>query len=169
MTFSTLSGYRSPHPNIVSKHMKTCRKCGFLFNERGCPKCAVARSKRWRLANPDRYRLLIRTAQKRSYRRDPEKGRLKSGQWKEYRSKWCSDRPERLAVYQKKHHAKYPLRWKARYTANNALSKGKISRQSVCSKCGISEGLEKHHPDYTNPLRVIWLCEKCHSCIHRKY
>jgi hypothetical protein len=37
-----------------------------------------------------------------------------------------------------------------------------------CSKCGSTENLERHHPDYSKPLEFIVLCRKCHRTLHHK-
>ena len=48
---------------------------------------------------------------------------------------------------------------------NAALSRGGIRRGTRCEKCGGSFIIEGHHPDYDEPLEVIWLCKFCHSKI----
>lgn len=45
------------------------------------------------------------------------------------------------------------------------VSRGKIRRQN-CQECG-SEKSERHHPDYDNPRRVVWLCRDCHVKHHQ--
>lgn len=35
-----------------------------------------------------------------------------------------------------------------------------------CFCCG-EEKVEGHHPDYSQPLSVVWLCKKHHSEVHR--
>ena len=42
----------------------------------------------------------------------------------------------------------------------------KITRQS-CEICGVCPA-EGHHPDYTKPLDVEWLCTEHHNELHRK-
>lgn len=56
--------------------------------------------------------------------------------------------------------AKYPERYKARNTLNNAIRDGKITRQP-CAICG-SVPAQAHHEDYTQPLTVEWLCRTHH-------
>lgn len=52
-----------------------------------------------------------------------------------------------------------PVKIKARNDSSYAVRSGRITRQP-CSVCGDPES-EKHHPDYDNPLEVVWLC-RCH-------
>jgi len=41
---------------------------------------------------------------------------------------------------------------------------GKLKKRE-CELCGF-EYTVKHHPDYTKPLKVIYLCHICHKLIH---
>lgn len=54
-----------------------------------------------------------------------------------------------------------PEKSKARTAAGNALRDGRI-RKEPCYFCGSQESLEMHHPDYSQPLRIYWLCRVCH-------
>lgn len=36
-----------------------------------------------------------------------------------------------------------------------------------CAHCG-EDLVEMHHPDYSKPLEVIWLCRPCHLALHRE-
>jgi hypothetical protein len=58
---------------------------------------------------------------------------------------------------------KFPERIKARDIVNNAIKTGKLISQScwVCYKKA-----EAHHPDYSTPLDVIWLCSLHHKAAH---
>ena len=33
--------------------------------------------------------------------------------------------------------------------------------------CGSNYPLQAHHPDYNFPKEVMWMCEACHSAIHK--
>ena len=55
----------------------------------------------------------------------------------------------------------HPERYFARTTAGNALRDGRLKKEP-CYFCGSTENIEMHHPDYTKPLRVYWLCKICH-------
>lgn len=51
--------------------------------------------------------------------------------------------------------------------AGSAEYKGKIKRKP-CEECGTTVNLHKHHPDYSRPLFVKWLCARCHKAEHKK-
>jgi hypothetical protein len=64
--------------------------------------------------------------------------------------------------YQNKHSEKTRARW----IYQNALRSGKIKHQNQCSVCPNDKFIHGHHPDYSKPLEVIWLCPKCHKLAH---
>ncbi|MDD4445491.1 MAG: hypothetical protein PHC36_06740 [Eubacteriales bacterium] len=55
-----------------------------------------------------------------------------------------------------------PEKYHARTAAGNALRDGRLPHGTQCYLCGGAENLEMHHPDYSQPLRVYWLCRVCH-------
>jgi hypothetical protein len=58
-----------------------------------------------------------------------------------------------------------PEKVQARRILNKAIKTGKIARQNCwCGKVG-----EAHHPDYSKPLEVIWLCSEHHAQVHKSY
>jgi len=59
--------------------------------------------------------------------------------------------------------AKHPERLKASYMVGNAIRDGKLIRQP-CLVCGGKS--EAHHPDYSHPLDVVWLCPSHHKAAH---
>ena len=64
---------------------------------------------------------------------------------------------------------KCPKRQRANNMLKRAIKAGKIKRPKVCAKCLRRSGaIEGHHPDYTEPLKVEWLCLKCHRAKHHK-
>jgi hypothetical protein len=66
--------------------------------------------------------------------------------------------------YAKKDREKYPLHHKAR---QEAFRKIKIPTEQLCQKCNINGATERHHPDYSKPTEVIFLCIPCHKQIHK--
>lgn len=59
---------------------------------------------------------------------------------------------------------KFPEKEKAHKKLQTAVRKGLILKMP-CLICG-NEKSEGHHPDYTKPLEVIWLCRKHHYQAH---
>jgi len=60
----------------------------------------------------------------------------------------------------------------ARRTLREAVEHGDIVKPSACQGCGKvlpKRKLQGHHPDYSKPLEVRWLCAKCHCAEHRIY
>ena len=71
-----------------------------------------------------------------------------------------------LRQWRKRHPMTDEQRWKhnVRGIARSYWLHGKL-RQKPCRHCGESR-TERHHPDYTRPLYVIWLCRPCHLKLH---
>ncbi len=71
-------------------------------------------------------------------------------------------------------HAKAAKRWDvanairklATVAANNAIRDGRLTPQP-CLICGAKA--QAHHPDYTAPLAVSWLCAKHHAQTHKEH
>lgn len=59
-----------------------------------------------------------------------------------------------------------PEKHQCRWRTHHLVKAGKIQKPSKCSDCNRSARVEAHHPDYSNPRIVIWLCKKCHCKIH---
>lgn len=61
----------------------------------------------------------------------------------------------------------HPEKFKARKLAQDAVKNGTLVRPTVCDGCNLEKDrIEGHHPDYSKPLEVIWLCVSCHRKIH---
>ncbi|MDK1020209.1 MAG: hypothetical protein QGD90_01045 [Candidatus Hydrogenedentes bacterium] len=56
---------------------------------------------------------------------------------------------------------------RAQDALNHAVKGGKIIRRS-CSACGAPKA-QAHHKDYSQPLDVVWLCQRCHAKEHRTH
>lgn len=59
---------------------------------------------------------------------------------------------------------KFPERRAAQAKVRYALLKG-VLKKMPCSICG-SEKSVGHHPDYSEPLSVVWLCQAHHKQLH---
>lgn len=54
------------------------------------------------------------------------------------------------------------LKQSARAIAYYALKIGKIKKPEVCENCSLEGRLEMHHKSYYEPLKIRWLCGRCH-------
>ena len=65
----------------------------------------------------------------------------------------------------KRRRMKHPKKVKARQIFNDAVTSGRIVKET-CEFCGIEYKIEGHHHDYEQPLNVMWLCKICHRTLH---
>lgn len=103
------------------------------------------------------------------------------GQHKRTHGRECSrcDNDRQVGRYCRPCHAAYMRDWRkthpltpeqrrkdnARSYAGVYLRRGKLIPQP-CKRCK-AEKAEMHHPDYSQPLNVIWLCRPCHLYLHK--
>jgi hypothetical protein len=43
-----------------------------------------------------------------------------------------------------------------------AIKRGEIVRGTICEQCASTQTIEACHDDYSQPLKVKWLCIRCH-------
>ena len=56
----------------------------------------------------------------------------------------------------------------ARYILNLNVKRKIICKPETCTICQKKvTKIEAHHPNYDEPLNVVWLCRKCHAAIHQ--
>ena len=67
-----------------------------------------------------------------------------------------------------KHRQKYPEKRIAQSRVSAAIKSGKLIRPDSCVICTKECIPEGHHPDYSKPLEVIWVCKQCHADYHWK-
>ena len=125
--------------------------------------------KRLALAAKARYmanREYFMAKSRERYRANPEAAR-------KAKAKWAAAHPRKMRRYRDKwyannYHSMTPNKWRtpekgrARGAVAYAILKGDIKRPSTCSECGKRKKVEAHHPDYSKPLSVVWLCISCH-------
>lgn len=104
-----------------------------------CKSCTRARVLRHRSANLDRIR---------SY--DRSRGSRISS---EYLRTWRATNPEK---------------YRAHNAVNNAIRDGHLAKPEHCEVCESDLGLHAHHDDYSQPLKVRWLCAMHHHQLHVK-
>ena len=70
----------------------------------------------------------------------------------------------KVRVVRKRATEKYPEKKRARQVFRTAVGLGNIKRKS-CEFCG-EKKTDGHHPNYSKPLEVIWLCRTHHADMH---
>lgn len=90
-----------------------------------------------------------------------ERGRAKKQEWLKSEAGKLSARKNTVSQ-----RALRPERSKARVALGNAVRDGRVIPWPVCAVpecCGKPQG---HHPDYSLPLDVVWLCDAHHKAAH---
>lgn len=172
---------------------KKCTTCGevkmlteFIKHKRyadghysKCKLCTRTLEKQWRQSNPDkkneirtkyreRNREKIREMDREYYANNHEKylEKAKKAQHKYYRTEKGQEKYKEQGKIVRE---RFPEKARARSLLSNAIVDGKIIKPSICSLCSSVEFMiEAHHPDYSKPYDVIWLCRPCHGIVHRK-
>ena len=83
---------------------------------------------------------------------------FRTGSWGEQAKARSKKRNKYFRLYKKK---RDPLKLKARRIIE-LLIRRKVLFKKPCKKCGKNGRIEAHHPDYSRPLEIIWLCPKHH-------
>lgn len=60
-----------------------------------------------------------------------------------------------------------PSKARAHRVVSKAVSSGRLQK-TPCVVCGDERRVEAHHPDYTRPLDVIFLCSVHHHAVHHR-
>ena len=121
-----------------------------------CKECQKANSKKTRDKNIDRYREYDRIRSTLPHRVKARADYQKTDAFRASHKKSLLKSAE-----------KFPLKKKARYIFSNAIRDGKVNKLP-CFICG-DKIVEGHHPDYSRPLEVVWLCTKHHSQVHKEF
>jgi hypothetical protein len=79
--------------------------------------------------------------------------------------RWQQTHQARHYTNTKRYVEKYPERQAARAKVKDALRSGKLIKHP-CKVCG-TERVHAHHPDWTKPLDVVWLCPPHHKQAHK--
>jgi ribosomal protein S27AE len=151
--------------------MKVCRECNkekpfsdFYKHPRmadghlnKCSDCVKARVTKHREANLEKVREYDKQRAMLPHRVQARKEYLKTEEGKAAKKRAIDSYNER-----------YPLKRAAHIITRNAIRDGKLTSAKSCSVCGSKKLIEGHHDDYTKPLEVRWLCNKCHRAWHKE-
>ena len=136
----------------------------------------IKRKAEWRKNNPDKVKESQRLSNKKKYLNNKEKVLSNNKKWaqenrekvRDTQRKWKEKNKDIVKKRTYEYIERYPEKKRAVQAVNNAIMYGKMTRPTNCSRCLIECKPEGHHPDYSKPLEVIWLCKGCHTKEHRK-
>lgn len=152
----------------------TCRKCGeecelpayrAAKRDYRCRPCINIYEKQRCAVNPQKRK---RTPQKRQPSPRTDKTRAQA---RAYRAIYRATHPgqnkeiERRSYLRRKADPINSKKLSARRTLRDAVRRGRVQKQP-CKICGHAE-VEGHHPDYSKPYDVIWLCRPHHHELHK--
>ena len=144
--------------------MFTCKRCNtekptedfYASSKSKCKECVKSEVRLYREQNIDRIQEYDRLRGDQPHRVKARKQYIQTDAGKQAKKR-ATD------AYKKRH----PMVYASHVITNNAIRDGKLFTTSVCSFCSSTNKIEGHHDDYTKPLEVRWLCEKCHKEWHR--
>lgn len=122
---------------------------------------AIKYTAEWKRKHRDIVNSQSSDIDKRRRREDPE--------YRERRRAYCRKnyqlhRLKRIIMAHKDHGTD---KERARYDARNAIRRGELVKPDKCSLCHKHDIINAHHPDYSKPLEIIWVCSMCHGNIHK--
>lgn len=151
--------------------MKTCFKCNikkelsefYRHKEMAdghlnkCKSCTKHDSKNNRINNIEYYRKYDKERAMKPHRVEARKIYSKTDNGilarKKHKEKWLNNNSDKRSAH---------------ITLNNSIRDGRVIKPEKCQLCGCpSNRLEGHHYDYSEPLKITWLCSKCHHLFHR--
>jgi hypothetical protein len=135
----------------------TTKKDG-LSNQ--CKRCHTNATYKWRVRNGEKARKISREGKARQRKREGIKATR--AKW----NAWYQNNLEHRRSYSIR--KSDPVKTKTHNALQHALRSVKIIRPNQCSKCAKHCKPDAHHPNYKQPLRVIWLCRKCHRLLQNK-
>ena len=147
--------------------MKTCRECGIdkPMTEYYAHK-QMADGHLNKCKSCVRSRVSIYSEKNSEYYKEYDKKRANLPHRVQARKEYAKTEAGKLAT--KKAHQnyieKFPLRRAAHIIVGTALKSGSLVKLS-CLICGNES--EAHHPDYSRPLDVVWLCSSHHKEAHK--
>lgn len=101
-----------------------------------------------------------------SGRRKPAGWERKTADKSAYMRAYTRDNRDRANGHKRQWLKNNPERAKCRDKTRWAIYSGKLKKEP-CAICGELD-VDAHHPDYSQPLDVIWLCRPHHQEIHKK-
>jgi hypothetical protein len=155
---------QNAHERNREKEREYAREYARKLREENYKKYREAKDK-WDRENPEKAKSVRRKAVKKWTEKNYDRVKRTNEEWR-------IQNPEKVKEYARKgakiSRIKWPERNAARKMVSGALTLGILIRPTTCSLCLKECKPEGHHPDYSKPLEVIWLCRGCHNKEHGK-
>lgn len=152
-----------------------------------CKPCLSMLQAEWRKKNPEKMKKI----KQREYQKNKDQCDKRNKEWvqknkegsraikakyreknrqllREKGSEYIKRNLEDRAEYLRKKRKIEPEKYNARNIVNYAVKSGKLEKSTTCSVCQSEGRIEGHHPDYSKPLEVVWLCVICHREEHKR-
>lgn len=52
---------------------------------------------------------------------------------------------------------------------NEAVAAGIIEATGPCIWCGTTQSIVRHHFNYHQPLKIVYMCRRCHGTVHNRH
>ncbi len=103
------------------------------------------------------------------------------------KKQWAKKNKEKLREYRKNYYKRYYQTEKGKailkksgkkwlesnkfkrlchYAVRNAIRRSELIKPKRCTQCNRKIRMLGHHPNYTKPLDVLWVCHDCHMAFH---
>lgn len=98
---------------------------------------------------------------------NPEVAKGRKEYLRGYRTTYSKTEQAKRLKYENTKRARlaHPEHAAAREAVRRAIKSGRLTKQP-CHICG-DEKVEAHHPDYSRPIDVVWLCRDHHEEVHQ--
>lgn len=156
--------------------MKKCIICKTLFkgNSNSAKTCSIkcrkinnqTMGKKWDMNNPHKRKKYNDKYFLSHHSEIIKRRRLNKNKYYLLTNKWRKNNPDRVKMMKAKDRTKHKEEYIAR---NRSLYYISIPKGQLCQECKIKKAVHRHHPDYSKPLKVKFLCRTCHGKEHRKY
>jgi len=145
--------------------MRLCKKCGIVKEDEDfyksksiksgfrtpCKECTQKKNKEWAKNNYGRIREYVKEYTSKDGWRDKSNS---------YNREYHQKNKNKCCKYKRELYHKNIEHNKVRGIFHNEVKSGRIKRQP-CVHCGSLKS-QGHHPDYSKPLEVIWVCSAHH-------
>ena len=149
----------------LARHNVACRKSYYKNLNQNRIKGRI-NTRNYRLKNPNKDKEYREKNKEQLNTKKREYYQLHKEEYSERRKNWRKNNKIRYRELANKYQKENPEKVKAQRIANNKII---LDKNSLCAFCNSKNNLEKHHVDYSEPLKVEILCRVCHNEVHKKY